>query len=85
MLAQSLCCVDGILIRLALYNAAWYASNKGSLSDTEALLVKAMKVYKSMLNQDHKDVLNTMAMVASTYRNQGRRKEAHTAIMGPGG
>jgi hypothetical protein len=61
---------------LLLYNAAWYALKKGSLSDTEALSVKSMKVYKSMLNQDHKAVLNSMAMVASTYRNQGRWKEA---------
>jgi hypothetical protein len=61
---------------LLLYNAAWYASQKGSLSNAEALSVKSIKVWKSMRNQDHKDVLNSMAIVASTYRNQGRWKEA---------
>jgi hypothetical protein len=33
-------------------------------------------VWKSIRNQDYKDVLNSMAMVPSTYRNQGRWKEA---------
>jgi len=37
--------------------------------------VKLVAVWNSIRNQDYKDVLNSMAMVASTYSNQGRWKE----------
>ncbi|OCK72906.1 hypothetical protein K432DRAFT_340927, partial [Lepidopterella palustris CBS 459.81] len=61
---------------LLLYNAAWYAWQKGSISDAEKMSVKSMKVRKKHYGKDHRDILSSIAMVALVYKLGGRWKEA---------
>ena len=37
----------------------------------------AMKIFKAKLGSDHPDTLTCMANLVSTYRNQGRLKQAN--------
>jgi tetratricopeptide (TPR) repeat protein len=61
---------------LLLYRAAWYAWQKGSLSDAEKLSMKSMKVRKKLLGKEHEDTLSSMAMVGLATSLAGRWKEA---------
>ncbi|KAF2679034.1 TPR-like protein, partial [Lentithecium fluviatile CBS 122367] len=61
---------------LLLYNAAWYAWQKGDLGDAQKLSEESMKVWKKLLGKDHADTLNSMAMVGLAAKLAGRWKEA---------
>ncbi|KAF2805782.1 putative kinesin [Mytilinidion resinicola] len=61
---------------LLLYKAAWYAWQKGSLSDAEKLSVKSMKVREKLLSKEHTDTLNSIAMVGLAIKLAGRWREA---------
>jgi hypothetical protein len=55
-----------------LYEAAWYAWNGGNLADAEKMALKMMKTTKKIFGQEQEETMSG----ASTYRNQGWRKEA---------
>ncbi|KAI9148694.1 Kinesin light chain [Paramyrothecium foliicola] len=59
-----------------LYQAAWYCLEVGNGTEAGRLSVSAMKTRKELFEADDEEVLWAMAMVASTYRNQGRWEEA---------
>ena len=59
-----------------LYNAAWYAWSKGSITEAIELSEMAMKVRKKILGQEHEDTLDSIAMVGLAYGLGGRPKEA---------
>ncbi|OCK81827.1 TPR-like protein [Lepidopterella palustris CBS 459.81] len=59
-----------------LFNAAWYADDKGSYSEAEEMSRRAQEGYRKALGQEHPSTLTSMANLASTYRNQGRWREA---------
>ncbi|KFA70623.1 hypothetical protein S40285_09275 [Stachybotrys chlorohalonatus IBT 40285] len=59
-----------------LYRAAWYCLEVGDGIEAERLSVLAMKARKKLFEANDEEVLRAMAMVASTYRNQGRWEEA---------
>jgi tetratricopeptide (TPR) repeat protein len=59
-----------------LFNAAWYADEKGSYDAAEEMNRRALEGYGKALGQEHPSTLSSMANLASTYRNQGRWKEA---------
>ncbi|KEY74789.1 hypothetical protein S7711_09922 [Stachybotrys chartarum IBT 7711] len=59
-----------------LYRAAWYCLEVGDGIEAERLSVLAMRARKKLFSADDEEVLWAMAMVASTYRNQGRWEEA---------
>jgi hypothetical protein len=59
-----------------LYRAAWYCLEAGSGTEAERLSVLAMKVRKKLFKADDEEVLLAMAMVASTYSNNGWWEEA---------
>ena len=61
---------------LLLYNAAWYAWQRGSASDAEKMSVKSMKVRKKLLGGEQKETLSSMTMVGLAYNLKGRWKEA---------
>ncbi|KAF2184939.1 hypothetical protein K469DRAFT_779558, partial [Zopfia rhizophila CBS 207.26] len=61
---------------LLLYNAAWYAWQKGGISDAEKMSVGSMKVRKKQYGREHRDTLSSMAMVALAYKLRGRWEEA---------
>jgi hypothetical protein len=55
-----------------LYRAAWFAETAGYITDAEMLAIKAMKVRKKILGQEHEDTIRSIAMVANAY-SLGRR------------
>ena len=59
-----------------LYNAAWYAWGKGSITEAVDMSEMAMKVRKKTLGQEHVEALESMDMVSLAYSSQGRWKEA---------
>ncbi|USP77112.1 kinesin [Curvularia clavata] len=59
-----------------LYNAAWYAWQKGSVVDCENLAVNSMNVRRKLLGSEHKDTLSSMGMVGLAYILGGRWREA---------
>ncbi|KIX03666.1 uncharacterized protein Z518_07219 [Rhinocladiella mackenziei CBS 650.93] len=62
---------------LGAYNNLGEAFNlKGDLPAVEVYLQKALKGRKEILGAEHPSTLTNMANLASTYRNQGRWKEA---------
>ncbi|KAF2841090.1 hypothetical protein M501DRAFT_949222, partial [Patellaria atrata CBS 101060] len=61
---------------LLLYRAAWYAWQKGSLSDAEKLSMRSMEVRTKLLGREHKDTLSSMGMVGLATSLAGRWKEA---------
>ncbi|KIX04501.1 uncharacterized protein Z518_05371 [Rhinocladiella mackenziei CBS 650.93] len=62
---------------LEAYNNLGEAFNwKGDLSAAEVYLQKALKGQKETLGVEHLSTLTSMTNLASTYRNQGRWKEA---------
>ncbi|OCK72835.1 hypothetical protein K432DRAFT_411387, partial [Lepidopterella palustris CBS 459.81] len=59
-----------------LFNAAWYADDRGNYSAAEEMNRRALEGYEKALGLEHPSTLASMANLASTYRNQGRWKEA---------
>ena len=59
-----------------LYNAAWYAQEKGSITEAVDMSEMAMKVRKKTLGQEHEEALESMDMVSLAYSSGGRWKEA---------
>jgi len=55
-----------------MYRGAWYLWRMGDGREAEDLATKAMKVRKGLLGAKHEDTVWSKAMVASTYRDQGR-------------
>ncbi|KAF2201375.1 hypothetical protein GQ43DRAFT_360176, partial [Delitschia confertaspora ATCC 74209] len=53
----------------------------GHWQETEELNVQVMETRKRVPGEDHSDTLASMANLASTYRNQGRWKEAEELDM----
>ncbi|KAK3367009.1 nucleoside phosphorylase domain-containing protein [Lasiosphaeria ovina] len=58
------------------YCVAGFFSYQGRWKDAEEFQLKAVKLRKAVLGDEHPDTLNGIANLASTYRNQGRWKEA---------
>ncbi|KAL9024571.1 MAG: hypothetical protein Q9196_006422, partial [Gyalolechia fulgens] len=69
---------DGSLREWAslLHNAAWYALEKGSISEAINLSEMAMEVRTKILGQEHEETLNSMDMAGMAYRLGGRWKDA---------
>ena len=59
-----------------LFNAAWYADDKGNYDIAENMNRQALDAYGKALGLEHPSTLTSMANLALTYRNQGRWKEA---------
>jgi tetratricopeptide (TPR) repeat protein len=59
-----------------LYNAAWYADDKGNYDTAEEMNRRALEGYGKALGLEHSSTLNSKANLASTFRSQGRWKEA---------
>ncbi|KAK0722523.1 hypothetical protein B0T26DRAFT_851375 [Lasiosphaeria miniovina] len=59
-----------------LYCVAGFFSYQGRWKDAEEFQLKAVKLRKAVLGDEHPHTLNGIASLASTYRNQGRWKEA---------
>ena len=59
-----------------LYNAAWYAWAKGSITEAVEMSEMAMKVRKKILGQEHEETLDSMDMVGLAYKDRGCWKEA---------
>ncbi|KXH46325.1 kinesin light chain protein [Colletotrichum salicis] len=59
-----------------LTNMSWYFVMLGEYSRAEAFVIEAVAIRMGSLGQEHPSTLTSMANLASTYRNQGRWKEA---------
>ncbi|KAF2182136.1 hypothetical protein K469DRAFT_669907 [Zopfia rhizophila CBS 207.26] len=59
-----------------LFNAAWYADDKGDYVTAEKMNRQALDAYEKALGLEHPSTLSNMANLASTFWNQGRWKEA---------
>ena len=57
-------------------NIALIYDEQGQWKEAEALEVVVMEKCKQLLGDEHPDTLTSMANLASTYLNQGKRKEA---------
>jgi hypothetical protein len=55
-----------------LYKAAGYTWSRGNVGNAEKISVKAIKVRRNLLGQDHKDTLSGMAIVGLVYELGGR-------------
>ena len=61
---------------LILYHAAWYAWARGNYVEAETMALKAARSRKKVLGQENAETLNSMAMLALVYKDEGRWKEA---------
>jgi tetratricopeptide (TPR) repeat protein len=61
---------------LILFNAAWYADDKGNYNMAEEMNRQALEGYKKARGVEHSDTLASMANLASVLRNQGKYEEA---------
>ena len=59
-----------------MYNAAWYAREQGNYADALEMATFSMTARWEQLGGESEITLWSMAMVAFTYRNQGRWTEA---------
>ncbi|KAF6817935.1 Kinesin light chain 5, partial [Colletotrichum sojae] len=59
-----------------LTNVSWYLVMLGDYSRAEVIVQEAVSTRTELLGQEHPDTLTSVANLASTYRNQGRWKEA---------
>ena len=55
-----------------MFRAAWFALETGNAQDAEEMAQFSRKVRAKEVGQEHPDTLSSMAIVASTCRNQGR-------------
>lgn len=69
---------DDVLLEWAsvMYKSAWYAEAQGKYSDAFGMAKMANNVDVEQLGPDHLETLISLAIIASTYRNQGRWTEA---------
>jgi tetratricopeptide (TPR) repeat protein len=61
---------------LILFNAAWYADDKGNYNTAEEMNRQALEGHKRVRGVEHSDTLASMANLASVLRNQGKYEEA---------
>ena len=59
-----------------VFNAGWYASDKGNYGIAEKMIKQAADVYKTALGPEHPSTLSSMDSLALIYWNQGRWKKA---------
>ena len=59
-----------------LFNAAWYANDRGNYSTAEEMNRRALEGYEKALGLEHPDTLSSIANLALTFWNQGRWNEA---------
>ncbi|KAF8241213.1 hypothetical protein K440DRAFT_592033, partial [Wilcoxina mikolae CBS 423.85] len=59
-----------------LHSMSWYLGLIGRFSEEEHAVQRSVTARISLLGQEHTDTLSSMNNLASTYRNQGRWKEA---------
>jgi len=59
-----------------MYHSAWYALEQGDLNDALGMATAAITARSQQLGAEHESTLWSIAMVVSTYRSQGRWKEA---------
>ena len=61
---------------LLLYNAAWYAWQRGSAGEAEKMSMRSMKVRRELLGTESAETLSSMAMVGLARDLRGQWKEA---------
>ncbi|KAL5387729.1 hypothetical protein DPSP01_003521 [Paraphaeosphaeria sporulosa] len=61
---------------LLLYNAAWFAWQRGSAGEAEIMCVLSMEVRKGLFGEEHIETLDSIAMVGLVKKMKGRWKEA---------
>ncbi|OCK96219.1 putative kinesin [Cenococcum geophilum 1.58] len=61
---------------LLLYNAAWYAWQRGSAGEAEKMSMRSMKVRRELLGTESAETLSSMAMVGLVRDLRGQWKEA---------
>ncbi|KAI0403999.1 putative kinesin [Xylaria palmicola] len=59
-----------------LYKVSWYLLRVGQWHEAQKMAEDAMTVQIKLVGREHKETLNCMANLASTYRNQGRWDDA---------
>ena len=59
-----------------MYNAAWYASTKGSAGDTEVMSMRSLEARAKRLGESDVKTLRSMAMVALAKNAAGKWEEA---------
>jgi tetratricopeptide (TPR) repeat protein len=59
-----------------LFDAAWYAGDKGNYSAAEEMSRRALEGYRKARGVEHSDTLASMANLAMVLRNQGKYEEA---------
>ena len=59
-----------------LHNSAWYALAQGKYAIAEIRIQEAIKIKKELLEMEIRNTLNSLGLLASTFWNQGRWKEA---------
>jgi hypothetical protein len=59
-----------------LYRAAWYAEERGNVTEAEQLAVASMKTRRTVLGQEHEDTWRGMSMVADAYALGGEWDKA---------
>jgi len=59
-----------------MYNSAWYANEQGCYVSTFAMATPSIAARSEQLGEESDRTLLSIAMIASTYRNQGCWTEA---------
>jgi tetratricopeptide (TPR) repeat protein len=59
-----------------MYNAGWYAWQRGDIHEAENLSISSMEVRSKLLGAESDETLNSMAMVGSVYNLAGRWEAA---------
>lgn len=68
--------VDMLPWSVLLTNTSWYMATIGDYARAESLVQHAVEVRTRLLGEENADTLTSMAILASTYRKQGRWEEA---------
>ena len=64
-----------------LYRAAWYASEIGNYSEAEEISIQTVKFRTKLLGREHKDTLDSMALLSINYQDIGRLDAAETLLV----
>ncbi|CAI7629154.1 unnamed protein product [Penicillium viridicatum] len=59
-----------------LYRCAWYASTSGNIADTREMASKSREQRIVLLGDEHEEVFDSIAMLATAFGLEGRWKEA---------
>ncbi|KAJ5369967.1 uncharacterized protein N7496_006059 [Penicillium cataractarum] len=59
-----------------LYRGAWYASESGIIADVKEMAEKSRRQRMILFGDDHEDVVDSTAMLATAYWREGRWEEA---------